>query len=178
MDAEKLFDQYKDILSKELGEEPKVYLENGNLKIFKGSERNFVLFGSEFLHDLEEFAAPIVRLSSKEYLKEVFEFYEKKTGDKEKTMKALFSVISVLTGWGIAEELSRDDSGAKVRVYNSFESQAYVRRGEKSSKPVCVFLQGIFHGLYESYFEKDVSVKETLCAATGAPYCEFEIKVK
>ncbi len=178
MEAEKLFGQYKDTLSKELGEEPKVYLENGKLKVFKGSEGNFVLFGSEFLYDLEEFAAPIVRLSSKEYFKEAFEFYRKKTGDKEKVMKILFSITSTLTGWGIAEELSRDDNGAKVRVYNSFESQAYVRRGKKSNKPVCVFLQGVFQGLYESFFEKDVSVKETLCAATGSPYCEFEIKVK
>lgn len=178
MDAEKLFDRYKDTLSRELGEEPKVYLENGKLKVFKGSERNFVLFGSEFLYEIEKFAVPMIRYSGKQYAKEIFGFYEKKMNSKEKAVKFFIATISVLSGWGIAEELSRDDNGAKVRVYNSFESQACIRRGEKSNKPVCVFLQGVFQGLYESFFEKDVSVKETLCAATGAPYCEFEIKVK
>ncbi len=178
MNKEELFENYKELLKNVLGEEPKIHFENGKLKIFKDANRNFVLFGSEFLSDLEEFAAPLLRISGKEYIDEIFKFYQDKIKDKEKTIKIIIATSSVMTGWGVAEEISRTENSAKMRVYDSFEANAYIKRNKKTDKPVCSFIGGVLQGLYENYFGKKVKVKETQCAATGAPYCEFEIKVK
>lgn len=69
--------------------------------------------------------------------------------------------------WKISENLAI--------VENNPIPTEYILMFEKSPEPIDYYLLGITRKVYESYFGKEVEVKETKCIACGDPYCEFQI---
>ncbi|QQG40118.1 MAG: hypothetical protein HYS81_01780 [Candidatus Aenigmatarchaeota archaeon] len=51
----------------------------------------------------------------------------------------------------------------------------HVKKCKTCRNPVCDFERGFFAGAFGQFYD-NVSVKETKCRATGAGYCEFEVK--
>ncbi len=86
---------------------------------------------------------------------------------------------SNMMGIGLMEIAKSDPmtGDSVVRLKDSTMAQEVVRLGGKTKFPVDWFLSGTIIGLFESIFKgKKFSCKETKCMATGAPYCEFEVK--
>jgi len=61
----------------------------------------------------------------------------------------------------------------KVRLYDSAIAEALKKKGFKTRQPVDSFVAGVVAGIGEAAFDGPVEAKETMCAALGAPYCEF-----
>lgn len=76
-------------------------------------------------------------------------------------------------GYGVPEVLfiDKNSGAARIRVHNCFNVIGY----KKAPKPVCYRMEGILASLFETAFERKVECRESKCAATGEPYCEFEV---
>jgi len=56
---------------------------------------------------------------------------------------------------------------------NTFESEAYLRRGVITAEPVCFFSAGYSAGWCEECFNMRLDAREVACRARGDPYCRF-----
>ncbi len=73
-------------------------------------------------------------------------------------------------GWGHIE-FDLASRPMKVRLYNSQEAR-YLGPAEN---PVCMFFTGFIAGHASSLIGERVEAREVSCAASGEPYCTFEI---
>ncbi len=88
--------------------------------------------------------------------------------------EAALNVIMVL-GWierGEILELDTDGCSARVRVWNSFESD------EPAQEPMCHFLKGVLTGFFSEMFGAPCFGQEVACRAMGDEYCEFVVTKK
>lgn len=83
------------------------------------------------------------------------------------------------SGWAFVDIL--DDSSPTpddnyLLVYNhpnTFESEQYIKKNEKSTKPVCLFSAGYSAGWCSYSFGVNVDATEILCVAKGDKDCRF-----
>lgn len=82
-------------------------------------------------------------------------------------------------GWAFVDILPEsnptcDDNYLLVYNHpNTFESEMYLRNGEKSKEPVCLFSAGYSSGWCSHSFGLDLDAKEVLCIARGDKTCRF-----
>lgn len=83
------------------------------------------------------------------------------------------------TGWANVEILPEsnpvpnEDYFIKYIHHNSFEAQAWIKAGRKSSGPVCTMNCGYSSGWCEESFDVPLTAVEIACEAQGAPHCTF-----
>ena len=84
-------------------------------------------------------------------------------------------MLKQFSGWGYGHaeilELNKATLYTRLRVTNSANALGY----EKSKKPVCHFVRGIFAGAATILMDRKMGCLETKCVAKGDPYCEFEV---
>jgi len=95
----------------------------------------------------------------------------KEEASKEQVVERVCSELSRL-GWGRFEAEKLDIDGGKYlfRVYNN----PFARGKETVKETACIYIKGYLEGVMEALTGKKVKLKERLCVAEGAPYCEFE----
>jgi hypothetical protein len=82
-------------------------------------------------------------------------------------------------GWARVEIDDRSNPAGDSSFYleythpNTFESEAWLRRGEKATRPVCAFSAGYSAGWCSEAFHLDVHAREVSCVAAGDPECRF-----
>jgi uncharacterized protein len=94
-------------------------------------------------------------------------------GDARQRVTALLEMGGRI-GWG---DFALESLAAHELVVTVTDSPFTEAHGP-SDRPVCHLTRGVLHALAESVFEGPVSVRETACAATGAPCCRFEAAPK
>jgi hypothetical protein len=82
-------------------------------------------------------------------------------------------------GWARVEIDDRSAPASDDTYYleythpNTFESEAWLSRGEKAHAPVCVFSAGYSAGWCSESFGVDVHAREVRCVAAGDRECRF-----
>jgi len=61
---------------------------------------------------------------------------------------------------------------ARIRVYNSFECELGIGKGE----PFSHLIRGVISGVLTELLDAEMQATETKCIAKGDPYCEFSVK--
>lgn len=75
-------------------------------------------------------------------------------------------------GWGRFEVQRLDLEKAKYvfRVHNN----PFARGRQAVKETACIYVKGYLEGLMEALTGREVKLKEQVCVAEGASYCEFE----
>ncbi|RLI26665.1 MAG: hypothetical protein DRO52_02135 [Candidatus Hecatellales archaeon] len=75
-------------------------------------------------------------------------------------------------GWGRfeAEKIDVKEGKYRFRVYNN----PFARGKEAVKETACLYIKGYLEGLMEALTGREVKLRERVCVAEGAPYCEFE----
>lgn len=68
-----------------------------------------------------------------------------------------------------------EKKGASFKVNNSFFALGYKDLFEKSPRPTCDYLRGIFVGLCEEWYQKRFICRENQCLATLQDNCTFSV---
>ena len=82
-------------------------------------------------------------------------------------------------GWARVEIDDRSNPAPDDTYYleythpNTFESEAWLRRGEPSSRPICAFSAGYSAGWCSEAFLVDVHAREISCVGAGQSECRF-----
>jgi len=148
------------------------------------------LFGSGFLSklqkEIEELTGPAVRqilynATKESSLQEMHRykkkyFAHKKVYSPKKQFSFFFEEVPQ-RGLGVIslKELNLETLTVLLHVDNCFNAQSYT---VKTKKPVCFAMSGMFAGVAESIFAKDMICTETKCTAMGDKHCEFVINEK
>ncbi len=87
----------------------------------------------------------------------------------------IISAVGWFFGWGTGTviESGENDGRYRVRVYDSFEADSFLKRAGNTEKPVCHFMRGVLNGIVESIEGRKYSSKEDKCLAKGDGFCEF-----
>jgi hypothetical protein len=86
-------------------------------------------------------------------------------------------------GWARVEIDDRSRPATDSSFYleyshpNTFESEAWLRRGEKASRPICAFSAGYSAGWCSEAFHIDAHAREVSCVGAGDPECRFVMSV-
>jgi len=94
--------------------------------------------------------------------------YKGEGGDPIRLAEELFRLF----GYGILEFVKLTDKEAVVRVYDSFECNAFKGAGE----PRGAIVRGLLAGWAAAYWgasRDEITVKEEKCIAKGDPYCQY-----
>jgi predicted hydrocarbon binding protein len=94
------------------------------------------------------------------------------TDDKSQILKIAGYAKHV--GWlGDLEFEEYDDGVRSVIVYeNSFEAYSHGETGEKE----CIFLRHVMRGIFEYYWNQELTVEETRCISEGSDNCRVVIE--
>jgi len=89
-------------------------------------------------------------------------------GDAEGRVRSVLETGRAL-GWGDFALERLDPHGLVVTVAHSPFAEAY----GPAAAPVCHLTRGVFESLAARVLERPLAVRETACAAMGAPRCRF-----
>lgn len=90
----------------------------------------------------------------------------------------VISAVGWYFGWGTGEVVERGEKNGKyrIKVYDSFEADSFIRRVERTEKPVCHFMKGVLNGIVEGVEGRKYRSEEKMCKAMGGEYCEFVLQ--
>ena len=157
----------------------------------------------EYVHQFNISKGDVELLGVKEFFLpvELLELINKPGKDMYKKIKAIFrrtfdvflrkigsstplqkynNILDILNTMGIGDvEVDFMDSSKHRAIIHLFHSPivaSYIRRGEKSTVPVCHIINAVLAGAFSSLFNRDVNSKELKCAVTGSEFCQFALK--
>jgi len=93
-----------------------------------------------------------------------------------KTKENVLTYLSRLKdemNWGKIQfqDIDLKNGSGKILIHNSFEAIA-----RKNTRQSCHFLRGYLTGFLSELFEREITVEEEQCAATGGNCCKFSFK--
>jgi predicted hydrocarbon binding protein len=179
-DSTEIYESHKKTM-RELTNLPMLSDEDGKSVFFQN--QRFVSFGIDYfprdvLDGLKfivgDAAGGLFRTAARGIGRDGYRRHLKSAGDKKGALRYSAAAQTFL-GWGIIDVEDLGDGEGRVIVYNSFEAESYLSRGETIQ---CYFIQGIWWGIWSEYTGERCEVEEIRCASRGDEYCEIILKVK
>lgn len=122
-----------------------------------------------------------------EGLKEIYEVGRVTGKEMAKTYKDKFKIGGIesanfwknlieLSGLGKVRLIDPKEGGKVLIQLESAFAKHYSSKKAKSQEKVDEYLAGMFTGVFEEMYEKDLAGEETKCTSFGSPFCEIVIK--